>query len=232
MKIVSDYKDYYDFYANDRNLSDPSYRWDRKQAKTVPSFSVPKTFCGEVIAREYRKIICGIVVCFCGRLIPCLSVVKNTLVNSADFYWNLPEDLDSISHKRDLFLRKDIHDLFGVVNMPWISRLDTGATVPRISLIEMHRKLGTPVFAVGVSIGSRGKIMADRFCKGAVFVNPCLKDIQFDKFMDGFQAFQELDRFISNELAPTDNRVVTIPDVLKAESHGFDKFSFRKDKRG
>jgi hypothetical protein len=48
--------------------------------------------------------------------------------------------------------------------------------------------------------------------------------------MDGFQAFQEIDRFVSNELAPMDNRDTVISDVLKAETHGFDKYSFRKDK--
>lgn len=59
---------------------------------------------------------------------------------------------------------------------------------------------------------------------------PILRDIGFPSFMDAQTAFQELDRYLSNELVRPDEIKIVIPDKLKAESHGFDKFSFRKDK--
>jgi hypothetical protein len=62
--------------------------------------------------------------------------------------------------------------------------------------------------------------------------NPCLKDISFASILDPYTTFQEIDMFIGNTLtALTDPKMPVGGDKVVAESKGFDKYSFRKDKK-
>jgi coproporphyrinogen III oxidase len=58
---------------------------------------------------------------------------------------------------------------------------------------------------------------------------PILKNYEFFKVFNPYETYQQIEMFISN-LAINEDRIVMISDKLKAETHGFDKFSFRKDK--
>lgn len=59
-------------------------------------------------------------------------------------------------------------------------------------------------------------------------IYPILKDLMFFKKFDAFTTYQMIEMFLSNQLIQHDNRKVIIPDKLKAQSKGFDKWSFRK----
>lgn len=60
---------------------------------------------------------------------------------------------------------------------------------------------------------------------------PFLKSLQFFRVMDPMTCLQEIELFLNNDLAPLDKPPIwPVPDKIKAESHGFDKFSFRKGK--
>lgn len=60
---------------------------------------------------------------------------------------------------------------------------------------------------------------------------PSLKSFQFFRVMPPIQCLQEIELFLGNDLAPLDKPPVwPVPDKIKAESHGFDKFSFRTPK--
>ena len=73
------------------------------------------------------------------------------------------------------------------------------------------------------------KITNILFNDRGVFVNPCLKDIQFFKAMDAFTAFQALDVWVSGTLSYPQNMIVEIEDKYRIEQHGFDmKYGFRK----
>lgn len=62
-----------------------------------------------------------------------------------------------------------------------------------------------------------------------VIVNPCLKDYQFAKAVDPYQAWQELEMWIGGTLAFPQNQMVEISDESKVKKHGFDpKYGFRK----
>lgn len=66
--------------------------------------------------------------------------------------------------------------------------------------------------------------------KYEVCINPCLKDYQFFKILDPHTAYQELDMFVSGVLSANENNMVQIEDRYRIEQHGFDKWSFRKQK--
>jgi hypothetical protein len=56
-----------------------------------------------------------------------------------------------------------------------------------------------------------------------------LKDIEFQRVLDPFTAYQELDQWISGVLGqnPEPDEV---SDKVKIQQHGFDSWSFRKHK--
>jgi len=58
---------------------------------------------------------------------------------------------------------------------------------------------------------------------------PILRKYQFYKVFSAPSAYQEIEMYLGNVLHPRDNpHIDPVPDVIKAESHGFDKWSFRK----
>lgn len=61
---------------------------------------------------------------------------------------------------------------------------------------------------------------------------PLLKGLEFQKNMNPFLCFQDIEMFLNNDIAlPDSPRILPVPDNIKAESHGFDKFSFRTPKK-
>jgi len=61
-----------------------------------------------------------------------------------------------------------------------------------------------------------------------ITLNPVLKDVDFYRRMDTYTAYQELLMYLSNKAYPEKVSPV-LSDVLKAETHGVNKYSFRKD---
>lgn len=61
-------------------------------------------------------------------------------------------------------------------------------------------------------------------------LNPCLKDLEFMRIMNTVETFQELERFIFNDLVETDNVTSTGNDKVIAACKGFGhKYAFRKE---
>jgi hypothetical protein len=58
---------------------------------------------------------------------------------------------------------------------------------------------------------------------------PQLKNIQFYKVFDSYSAYQKIEQYLTNELADDPMSIDPISDKLKAENHGFNKWSFRKE---
>ena len=61
-----------------------------------------------------------------------------------------------------------------------------------------------------------------------VVINGTLKEFEFYRVMNAYQAFQELDMFVSGVLTQNENMTVEIADKDRIPQHGFDKYSFRK----
>lgn len=66
----------------------------------------------------------------------------------------------------------------------------------------------------------------------SLILNPCLSDYKFYQILDPYTCFQEIEMFMNNQIVrPDDPYIAPVDDKTKAESHGFNKFSFRKDKQ-
>ena len=60
-------------------------------------------------------------------------------------------------------------------------------------------------------------------------INPSLYDLQFYKVLDAALVFQDLERYIFNDLAENHDPPESISNKDKIRTHGFDdKYSFRK----
>lgn len=86
-----------------------------------------------------------------------------------------------------------------------------------------HIYFKTPVLSYGYSQEDICKIDS-RF----IIRNPSLKDYSFYKKVDPFNAYQQLSMYVGNNLAQQMDPNPPISDELRAHSHGFDKWSFRK----
>ena len=63
-----------------------------------------------------------------------------------------------------------------------------------------------------------------------IVVNPVLADYAFYKVFDCYTAYQEIAMYVGNVLVEDKNKAWPVNDKLKVHTHGFDKYSFRKDK--
>ena len=62
-------------------------------------------------------------------------------------------------------------------------------------------------------------------------LNPILADWKFYKIIDSWTAFQEISMYVSNVLVEPSKPIPVMKDEDFAEIKGFDKYSFRKDKK-
>ena len=75
-------------------------------------------------------------------------------------------------------------------------------------------------------------VIRDNHYEGdALVVNPELKKLQFYRIVDAYTAFQELSMYISGVMGGSAPPMIEIGDKIRAEKHGFDKWSFRKKVR-
>lgn len=64
-----------------------------------------------------------------------------------------------------------------------------------------------------------------------LILNPNLSELRFQQVMDPYTAFQEIDMYLSGVLGQSANPMVAISDQDRIAKHGFDKWSFRKKVR-
>ena len=93
--------------------------------------------------------------------------------------------------------------------------------IERNDAIDFHHDTGIPVMLI---------ITEDKGKGARLIYNPVLADHEFYKVLDAYQAFQEISMFISGVLGGNSPKMVEISNKDKIHKHGFDKFSFRKEK--
>lgn len=73
-----------------------------------------------------------------------------------------------------------------------------------------------------------GKWGSKQTSAGRIAFNCSLKQYEFYRLFPPFQAFQEINMWLSNQAVPI-KPIPEMSDEIKAESKGFDKWSFRKE---
>jgi hypothetical protein len=98
--------------------------------------------------------------------------------------------------------------------------------VQSFNALQIFRDLKSPAFVYDSDYG-RTKRNNNHHSK--FIINPLLKNYEFFKMFDSFQAFQEVSMFIGGVLGKGEKEITEVADKYKITQHGFNKWSFRKE---
>jgi hypothetical protein len=220
MRIISDFHDYYDCiqkYGQDDLIFERKSQTFNEQELKLPY--VPYT------PSNFNDYIIG----FCGKLYPFLHYYRNGEWDSENYcYKNISYNFYDFE-SADAFIQKQLSKkelktyLDNKVWGNWRARQkeikEFFNSFNNIKCDDYFFNYGSPILFFAKS-GREWNVIA----------NPQLKDYGFQKVFDTYKCFQELSMFISNTAKPI-KPIPTIPDEIMCEIKGFDKFSFRKEKK-
>ncbi len=237
MYIISKRKDYYDGVAGTTGI-DKTIVYEREIIE-VENDDLPKVFqkyspwknrnpspfvilSGVNIKRELRisKVYvhaAPFIIGFCGKL-----YVGWKLYSEGKQQLSGTELVTTITY--------DNENIKKILNqMSWHGKLDDNLNyILTYDALPLFRELNTPVFVYDSDYG-RSLVEKTYRNNPKFFINPLLKEYQFFKVFDSFQAFQEIQMFISGVLGNKEKDIVQVEDKYKIAQHGFDKWSFRKE---
>jgi hypothetical protein len=205
MKIISSFKDYYDHalaWASDDDKV--IYRRETTLLTTIPEnkYGFSNHSFPPSLSVESLEILEMRLVFFCGKC--------HTFMRYKDHRQKNPppqvaynEEIEKLFDAIKVY-RYYAYDTLGLFVCLSVSELD--------SFYQIHY---TPVFM---------------FSKEGMTINPCLKNLQFQKVVDSYQAFQTIEQFLFGVLIAPDKPTLNISNEDKIIKHGFDtKWSFRKE---
>jgi hypothetical protein len=236
MRIISKFKDYYD--GVQAQAMDKTHTFVRKQtAVDIPcasyGISPYRPWRGDKAKRIQRAIFLEYVV-FCGKIYRYVHM-------------NVPENLD------DLYTPDYCTYASSESNVEYFYDYETFKNkVKEHKAVKRWLEEGVRHFSYGedknvdpMSVNKLIEFNAPIIAftsyqhelkdgsKGNCIVNPCLQDIKFFKAKDPFTAFQEIEQFLTNDLAHQNDPSMPVgSDVVIAQSKGYDKHSFRMDSPG
>jgi hypothetical protein len=229
MRIISDFHDYYD--VGMQNGIDPQlpYRRFRREEKVDfhdPALSPPYSFCLKI----------G----FAGKVWSCIDISMETAVPS---YCYKPSSID---HSLFIEIAKNREEwkwdywsqkLLGTRCSTPQEKAQFGIKVIQQEVAKFfegnsnaYRHNHSDAFYLGLFEKYKTAIWVHKLGSGKIIINERLNQYRFQKALPPMQAFQELEMYAGACLTKPVIEEPPIPDKIKVEIHGFDKYSFRKDK--
>lgn len=227
MKLISDFHDYYDvtikygyFDASDVPFIRKTLRYnDYNNSPTV----IKKLWdnIGDRAPSNYYlrgfATICRFFIVFCGKLYPVVCVLPDG-PPATSFFYTFDELYDYINKEREkkknlIYNEKEFYNGY--------RQHFESTKIDRDFLIENKVSIASLVAYTNINADEE------------LLINPNLKQFHFYKVLDVFQAYQELEQWVSGCLAYPPNFMVEIEDKYKISAHGFDvKYGFRKRPTG
>lgn len=228
MRIISDFKDYYDSLAEYE-------KGDYKTRMYIRNEKELKVIAGELGSLAYRNYTKHVTngdrhvflrlqyIIFCGKVYPFIEARAdanswNTFTTS--MYYTIDSLLNEFPG-----IKKDIKRKYF-----FESSLSELMENPLPDLTELCVKHNTPVILYDPSNNYKSTAAINNNLV-EITINPNLSKLEFYKHLSHFEAYQALDNFVNNVLVSDKMPEYPRTDVEKLESHGFDKkTSFRKPK--
>ena len=228
MKIFSKFKDYYDHIQQFGQGDDVSYiRNTEKYCKYHEYASSgkwykmerPEDSLSDVPTVQYDmkhpiESLGGFIkIYFCGKVYYALQT-----------HQTVAKDDGKIIPGQFFYDPDKYHKHYEAIDYKYSSRSDLKTIMRNLSdngteTSDMNVKVGCPVIMVCHNNWPNGLYN---------IYNPRLYEIEFQKIVDPYTAYMELDMFISGVLGKTGGEMVTISDKDKIDKHGFDaKYGFR-----
>lgn len=252
MRIFSKYHDYYDTALS--YGIDPSIIYERKD-EDITELHSTQPFLFDKLSKIYSKvfdfnasridnedlqIISKTLILFCGKIYLCIEIVykvKNAnktiekiTERTTEFVYTLNAFKKIITNHTKIDLEKNLSDY-------WTSNMSNMSADKRFRLlfekqgtesgavIDLHFKLDSPLIVMTKNVSSKSRKIF------TIHKNSCLKNIEFYKIVSPFEAFQELSMFIGGIMGGKSPIMIEVSDKDRIAKHGFDKFSFRKEKK-
>lgn len=205
MRIISDFKDYYD--SVQMHGQDLSLIYKRESIKEPCKYSVLPFY----MKWECPFEIDGYIIGFCGKLYRALEI--KTILHSV-------KDFDSFVEKNQKEIDKRFKKPY---NFKRFSKYVNAFFEIKCNSDQEKRYLShfekAPIF-----------VIKDNGKQSLIEYNPRLNKYDFARVKNPFDCFQELQQYLSN-IAVSIKEIPKIDDETMIEIKGFDKFSFRKDKQ-
>lgn len=234
MKLITKNHDYYDSMFRTSNHDD-KYTFVRETKEGPPlHIKLPNRitcYKHKNKSNIHTYVISHGFIGFCNEIHPFIHVFDNELCTNKFFY-----TLDTLQHSYPaifegkleyspplLYRLSKIKDIvqwmdgkFSTTNTHF--RLEIHNVKVEKEILELFRKHQVSYF-----------VYDNNSNQSKLIFYPILKDFEFFKVYDLVTAFQKIEHHQTNDLVKPDLVDVKIPDKLKAESKGFNKWSFRKE---
>jgi hypothetical protein len=238
MKLISKIHDYYDAPFK-QSVSDPKYCFVRhNETIHIKQTAVHST---RLAFMKFSCDVGGVSYYFEGGLIGFCGTIYPYISRSVTHYTTYVPPKSEFYYTWDDFVRNNPEIAAGkgrVSNKCYINNLSdiknwlaTGTVCNWVSdyvsttdqeILRLFRDYRVAYFQIS-RIDNNNK---ERFV--VVELYPVLGNYSFYKLFDTYSTYQRVEMFLMNELIRPDVINVVIPDELKAQSKGFNKWSFRK----
>lgn len=224
MRIRSEVKDYYDCVQRHNHGSDDIF-YNRFPSEMLTTEIVPY----HLHCRDSGFFAKTIIIGFCGKYYPLFQISTISGVNDKEKCCYSVEDVQNFA--KDTFSKKYFEQF---TNQEYGNGFKKGFDKIDIQLKELKTDFFeiAPLFVMQEDrdwVQQRNSHSWPKRPTKLKF-NCMLKDFDFYRIFDCNQAFQELTMWLNNKAVP----MKPIPDISDKDmimAKGFDKFSFRKDKK-
>lgn len=227
MNIISKYKDYYDSVVGQTGI-DKTIVFERHiqeltfsvRAKGIKSWWSPARFpsyepsIDKIGSKHFELFVVG----FCGKIY-IGAKVTSTVAHPYRLYETeklvtYVYGIEKIKSSICNYMRDDRY--FQHRKDPNMEHIES--FVNKKDVLELFYAYKTPQFV----LYNRGE--------DNLKINGSLKDVQFYKVFDPYQALQEIEMYVTGVLGANNKPMIEISDEHKIVGHGFDpKYSFRKE---
>ncbi len=239
MKIVGKKKDYYDYVCQ----YSPEPLWVREEReinldptkKSILSYQqceyLSNTF-NKLPLNRFNKLpsINKKLLGYCGVLIPLyffehIDIKEKTTMlcfNNIDAVINKWNDLYS---KKNKYVMKYNENFFGYSFSPRGLVDWTNNHITNKDITDIFISLKSPLFII-----KRTNIHQDRGYNTSglsMTVNPNLRENGIQRLLNPFNVYQDIERYIGNDLVMCNQIIPDFGDELKRDAHGMDKWSFK-----
>lgn len=241
MKIYSKFKDYYDIALSqgtqegiffERKMehvdisSSPSRAFTPLENLGIKIYTELKMSATYVVKRKINLV--PLMVIFCGKVYPGMKVSHNeslglnSVVQPDICFYDL-ESLKSYLDKNEI----DFNQI--VPERSWRSLIVSDATKKKLT--EFFKISGSSKYEYELLTHKvlSAVLTTYKNTEGEYFtINLPLKEVDFFRKFNPWQAYQELSMYIGSVVAPESRPMIKTDDKYKIIGHGFDKMSFRK----
>lgn len=221
MRIISEFKDYYD------SVQATGYDSSFAYIRTEKSEEIKKEFL--TVKRLYLSES-SYTIGFCGKVYPCIELNGNFCYSLKDFEEALDKNYDSkdLDHyydrpnkKKIKFTRQKFSSGNYGINHKTMEQFFNRCKEQQNNYLKIFEDNYCPIFIVSHAKSFREKDL--------ITYNARLNLYEFYRVFDPYQAFQEISMFLGG-LASPEKELPKLDDKTMSEIKGFNKFSFRKDK--